>query len=159
TPLLLLVGFAMAGGHIDAPETAVAFWGHLLHSALVATASVAAAAATKTVAQATTLGIALSLTSWAIEASDGFAALAWMGSFDWVSVGKHLGPLEQGIFHLGSLGWLVALTIAAGVIAFTLGEIEAGVRRPLKALLIVFTTLPIAFWLGSVHRGYDWSEQ
>src|SRR5262249_5339004 len=132
---------------------------HGLHIALVATASVAAATATRTVAQATTLGIALSLTSWAIEASEGFAALAWMGSFEWASIGRRLVPLEQGIVHLGSIGWLLALTAALAMIAIVLGRIERGAKRPLIAIGVVIAVLQIAFWLGHTQHGYDWSEE
>jgi hypothetical protein len=71
----------------------------------------AAAAWVGTVAQATTLTLVAVLLSWAIDASDGFAALAWLGrAADW-SVTTQLAPFEHGVLRLGSVLWLLALTV------------------------------------------------
>jgi hypothetical protein len=64
---------------VDAIETLLALTGEGLHLGLVVAVSLAAAAWTRTLAQAATLGVVVSLTSWAIDAADGFAALAWLG--------------------------------------------------------------------------------
>jgi hypothetical protein len=133
--------------------------GHALDLTLVATTSVAAAAATPTVAQASVLAIALSLGSWAIDASGEFAALAWMGSLEWASIGHRLGPLERGVLHLGSLGWLLVAGGAATAVAIVIARIEHGARRWWIAGAIAAVTIVLLAVLGSVHRGYDGSEQ
>jgi ABC-type transport system involved in multi-copper enzyme maturation permease subunit len=158
-PVVLFVAFAACGGHLDARETATALVGHALDLTLVATTSVAAAAATRTVAQASVLAIALSLGSWAIDASGEFAALAWMGSLEWASIGHRLGPLERGVLHLGSLGWLLVAGGAATAVAIVIARIEHGARRWWIAGAIAAVTIVLLAVLGSVHRGYDGSEQ
>ncbi len=158
-PLLLFVAYAIAGGHLDAIETATAVLGHVLQLALIAVAAVASAAATRTVAQATVLAIALSLASWAIDASNEFAALAWMGSLEWASIGRQLVPFERGILHLGSLAWLAAAIAAAAAIALVLARIEHTARRWYLAAAIAVVALPLLALLGHIHRGYDWSEE
>jgi hypothetical protein len=77
--LLLFVGFGIAGGHLDWPEVMVALGGELLHLLVITSAAVAAAAWTRTVAQAITVALLLSLSAWAIDAAEGFAALSWLG--------------------------------------------------------------------------------
>ena len=155
-PIVLLAAFALAGGHLDAPETIVALAGHVLDIAVVACAAVAAAAATRTFAQAAVIGIVVSLLSWAIDASDELPALGWMSSLSWASLGKRLHPFELGIVQLGSLAWLVVLAAAAAGLAFALAAIP---RRRAVAAAIAVAALPLLWSLGHVQRGYDWSEQ
>lgn len=158
-PVVLVAGFAIAGGHVDALETVTAVLGHALDLMLIASISVAAAAASRTVAQATVLAIALSLASWAIDASGEFAALSWMGALEWASIGRRLAPFEHGIFHLGSLGWLVVATLAAAGVALAVARIEHSHRRWWLAAAIAALVLPALVLLDHTHRGYDWSEQ
>src|SRR5439155_325000 len=78
-PLVLLAMWRLAGGHLAAAETATAFLGYALYVAMVAAIAVAAAAWTETLAQAATLAVLVVAASWAIDASEGFAALAELG--------------------------------------------------------------------------------
>jgi hypothetical protein len=158
-PLVLFVAYASAGGHLDAIETLTAALGHALDLALISAASLAAAAATRTVAQATVLAITLSLGSWAIDASGELAALAWMGSIEWASIGRRLAPFEHGICHLGSLAWLVVATISAAACAVIVARIEHTTRRWWIAGAIALVTFVVLALLGRVQRGYDWSEE
>jgi hypothetical protein len=121
--------------------------------------AVAAAAAARTVAQATVLAIALSLGSWAIDASSEFAALAWMGSLEWASIGRRLAPFEQGIVHLGSLGWFLAAGGSAATVALVVARIEHTPRRWWFAGAIAAVAVALLVMFGGVRRGYDGSEQ
>jgi len=158
-PVVLFAAFVAVGGRLDAGETVIAALGHALDLVLITSAAVAAAAATRTVAQATVLAIALSLGSWAIDASSEFAALAWMGSLEWASVGKRLAPFEDGIVSLGSLGWLAIACASATLIAQLVARIEHARRRWWLAGAIAALTVPLLAVLGHVHRGHDGSEQ
>jgi hypothetical protein len=158
-PIVLLVAYRLAGGHIDIPETSVAFLGEVLRMFVVVAASIAAAAWTHTLAQAVTAGITISLTSWAIDAAEGFAALAWLGgASDW-SIERRLLLFGRGLVPAGSLLWLLT---AAGV-GFGLAciggsfardwrskTIGSAVALSLGALLMVAT--------GGIRRTYDWTE-
>jgi ABC-type transport system involved in multi-copper enzyme maturation permease subunit len=157
-PLVLFVAFGAIGGHLDVLETLTAALGHALDLVLIAATSLAAAAATRTVAQATVLAIALSLGSWAIDASSEFAALAWMGSLEWASIGRRLAPFEHGIVHLGSLAWLVAASLSATAVALVVSRIEHTARRWWIAGALGAVTLLALATLGRVQRGYDRSE-
>jgi ABC-2 type transport system permease protein len=158
-PIVLAVLFVIVGGHLDGPELVVAFTGHLLHVAFVATASVAAAAWTRTVAQATTLAILVSLASWAIEAGEGFAALAWLGPLEAVAVSRQLAPFESGIIHVGALLWF-ALTIGGAGGTAWLGA-RFDLRQRTRTLAGVALALVLAGGVAlstHVHRAHDWTE-
>jgi ABC-type transport system involved in multi-copper enzyme maturation permease subunit len=158
-PLVLFLVYGAIGGRLDAVETLTAALGHGLDLILITAASLAAAAATRTVAQAVVLAVALSLGSWAIDASGEFAALAWMGSLEWASVGRRLAPFEHGVFHLGSLAWLLVASLSLIAIALVVARIEHTARRWWIACAIGALALPLLVVLGRVHRGYDGSEQ
>jgi ABC-type transport system involved in multi-copper enzyme maturation permease subunit len=158
TPVLLFLAFRIAGGHVYALELFVALSAHGLHVAFIATASVAAAAATRTVAQAITLGVLISMSSWAIEASDGFAALAWMGSLDWAVLGKRIEPLEQGVLSIGSVAWFAAATLAMVCTAFALGRIGDAPREIGSTALALAGALVALYFFGHEQRAYDCSE-
>src|SRR5690349_12205783 len=70
--LLLLAWFRVLGGHVDLIETTVALAGHGLHLLAITAVALAAAAATRTVAQATVATLVISLGAWAIDVGDGF---------------------------------------------------------------------------------------
>jgi ABC-type transport system involved in multi-copper enzyme maturation permease subunit len=158
-PLVLFIACAVSGGHLDVAETLTGMLGHALDLTLITAVSLAAAAAVRTVAQATVLAITLSLGSWAIDASGEFAALAWMGSLEWASIGRRLAPFEHGVFHLGSVAWLLVASLSATAIALVVARIEHTARRWWIASAIGVLTVPLLVILGHVHRGYDWSEQ
>jgi ABC-type transport system involved in multi-copper enzyme maturation permease subunit len=123
-PVALLTGFVLAGGHLASGETLVTFLGYGLFVALIASASVAGAAATRSFAQAATLGMLLSLGSWAIDASEGFSALAWLGSFASLSVGAQLAGFEHGVLAFGGLAWLMSTIVTV------VGRARVGARSP-----------------------------
>jgi hypothetical protein len=157
-PILLLCALALAGGHIWLPEVVVAVGGYALFLGLVATVSVAAAAATHTFAQAATLGMLVSLTSWAIESSEGFSALAWLSRFGTLSVGAQLVRFEHGVLSFGALGWLLCGICAGAGLALLQGRLE---RTPCLAWLsfaVVALALPCAALLGSWQRAADLTE-
>ncbi|MBI5515301.1 MAG: ABC transporter permease subunit [Deltaproteobacteria bacterium] len=113
-----LIVWRALGGHLALAETLTALTGHALYLVLVAALATAAASWTATVAQASTLAIAVVLASWAIDAAEGFAALAWLGrAADW-SVTTHLTPFERGTLALGGVGWFLAG--ALGLLALAL---------------------------------------
>jgi hypothetical protein len=157
--LVLLAAIRALGGHVDLPETAVALLGHALHLAFIAAVSVAAAAWTRTVAQATALALSVSLASWAVDAGEDFAALAWVGGLEPFSIGRRLDAFERGLVHLGALGWFA---VAIGG-AFALAHVGARFERPRRKALLgaaLAAGMLIVLWLAAhVHRAYDWSEE
>src|SRR5206468_1051361 len=55
--------------------------------------------------------------SWAIDASEGFAALAWLGRALDLSFGAQLAPLERGTLVLASVAFLAVVTALAVALA------------------------------------------
>jgi ABC-2 type transport system permease protein len=159
-PVGVFVAYAVEGAHLDGIETALAVGGEALHLVLVTAVSVAAAAWTRSLAQAATLGIVFSLTSWAIEAADGFAALAWLGGASPWSIDRKLEPFQRGVLSVGSVAWLLSASVAAvllGVVGARF-DLSRG-RRAALATLIVLVSAAVLVVAGRSHRGYDWSEQ
>jgi hypothetical protein len=157
-PLLLLLAFAMVGGHIWLAEVSTAFAGYALFLVLVATISVAAAAATSSFAQAAALGMLVSLTSWAIDASEGFSALAWLARLGPLSVATQLARFEQGVFSLGGAGWLACGVLFAALLAVLQGQLDRTWRVHALTLLVLIVWLPCCALLGSWQRAYDCTE-
>src|SRR6185295_8249881 len=111
------------------------------------------------VAQATTLAIVASLASWAIEAGEGFAALAWLGPLEVAAVSRQLAPFENGIVHVGALFWF-ACTIAGGAAAAWLGA-RFDLRRSTRATLGAALGIVVLCGVASstrIHRAHDWTE-
>lgn len=158
-PIVMLALFAIVGGHVDLPEVLVALLAHALHLVLVATVSVAAAAWTRTVAQATTLAVVVSLASWAIEAGEGFAALAWLGPLESASVTGQLAPFESGILHVGALLWFVVTIGGATSLAWLGARFDLQPRtRVLGGAALTFAMVVGVALSTRVHRAYDWTE-
>jgi hypothetical protein len=160
SPLVLFGVYRAMGGHLDAIETGIALSGEALHLLFVLSVSIAAAAWTKTLAQAVTLGIIVSLSSWAIEAADGFAALAWLGGASAWSIERRLAPFQDGILALGSIAWLVLATgssLALAVVGAELGWPRT--RRALAAIAVIGVGCAGLARTAEWQRGYDWSEQ
>jgi hypothetical protein len=158
-PVLLLLGFAACGGHLDAIETGIALTGEVLHLALVVVLATAAAAWTRTFAQAVTLGILASLTSWAIDAAEGFAALAWLGGASAWSIEQRLVPFQRGILAVGSGLWLLGATAVALGLAFLGGSFATMSRKVGLAGAVVVAGALVLAMVGTARRGFDWSEQ
>ena len=156
---LLLGAFAAVGGHLDGPEIAIAIGAHVLHAVLVACASVAAAAWTRTTAQATAAALTVSIASWVVSAGEGFSALAWTEPLERMSIARVLAPLEQGVISIGSLAWL-GVAIPSAIAAAALGarfDLPVRSRAVSAVLLFVATALSLDFAAG-IGRAYDWTE-
>jgi hypothetical protein len=160
TPLLLLIVWRVVGGHLAFAETAVAVLAHALYLSLVVGLAVAAAAWTTTLAQAAVVAILLVAASWAIDASEGFAALAWLGrAVDW-SVTTHLYPMERGTLAVGAALWFVVFTAGALLIAYV--GTRSDLRPPRRALVIagaVAVTVLAGALAHRVRRVLDMTEQ
>lgn len=159
-PLVMLCAFRIVGGHVDPIEVGVALLGEVLHLVLVVAISNAAAAWTRTQTQAVGVSVACSVSAWALDASDGFAALAWVGGAASWSIERHVLAFSRGVLPLGHAGWLL------GAIACAVGVGIAGARFDLRTWrrfgvsLVVLAVGAVALPRISDHsRGYDWSEE
>ena len=159
-PAVVLIGlFAALGGHVDVIETAVALAGHALHLIAFTAVAIAAAAASRTVAQATTIAVAVSLASWAVDAGEGFAALAWLGGLEWMSVSQQLERFELGVIPLAGIAWFLGLTTIAIVVAILLGRIDVPTRRVPPAGVVLAVGVLGLWSAAAIPHAYDWSEQ
>jgi hypothetical protein len=158
-PVVLLLAYRAAGGHVDIPETAVALLGEVLRMLVVVAASIAAAAWTRTLAQAVTVGIALSLTSWAIDAAEGFAALAWLGGASAWSIERRLLLFGRGLVPAGSLLWLIAAAATAFGLACVGGSFARdGRSKAMGATAALLGGALLMVGAGEIRRIYDWTE-
>lgn len=157
--LAALVAWRVLGGHLAWGETAVALSGHVLYLAWIAALGTAAAAWTRTAAQATTVAIVAVLASWAIDAAEGFAALAWLGrATDW-SVTTHLTPFERGALMPGAVAWFAVLIVGLLGLAVLGVRVDLSVRaRTLGALagtaILLLAMIAANRWRG----GWDATE-
>lgn len=125
-PLALFALWVCLGGHLAFAETAVSLLGQALYILLIAAVGIAAASWTGTLAQAATATLVVIAGSWAIDAAEGFSALAWLGrALEW-SVSTHMTPLERGILPLGDALWMTATALGALAVAY------AGMRFDLR---------------------------
>jgi hypothetical protein len=157
-PIVLVLVWVVAGGHIRLGETAVAFAGHALYMVLIASIALAAAAWSETLAQAATVGILVVAASWAIDAAEGFSALAWLGrALDW-SITTHLSPLEQGQLAIGGVSWMVVMSI--GAVALGWLGMRFDLSRPRRSVigLIITTFVVLAGQVHNVRRALDLTE-
>jgi ABC-type transport system involved in multi-copper enzyme maturation permease subunit len=159
-PLAAFIAFRAAGAHLDAIETGLALAGEALHLVLVVSVSIAAAAWTRTLAQAASLGVVVSVTSWAIDAAEGFAALAWLGGASAWSIERHLAPFQRGVVSLGSLAWLVVATAGAVALAITGARFDwSPLRRAAVTGATIVATGVLLVTVARSRRAYDWTEQ
>ena len=158
-PLLLLATWLAAGGHLGSGETAVALCGEALYLLLVAAIATAAAAWSASVAQAATATLVIIAASWAIDASERFAALAWLGrALDW-SVTTHLAPSERGTLIVGAWLWIVSIVLGALALAYLGASPDiARPRRMAAALAVITATLVCCAALARVRGGFDLTE-
>jgi hypothetical protein len=106
------------------------------------------------------VGIAVSLTSWAIDAAEGFAALAWLGGASAWSIERRLEPFQRGVVSVASIAWLVTAT--AGAVTLALIGARFDIPRGRRVTVAAGTLLTCAVMLlavGRSHRAFDWSEQ
>jgi ABC-type transport system involved in multi-copper enzyme maturation permease subunit len=143
--LLLWLG---AGGHLALGETAVALLGHTLHLMLITAIACAAAAWTETVAQAAAVTLVGVLGSWAIDAAEGFAALAWLGGAAEWSITAHLGSFERGVLSFADTAWLLIACLGALTLAWSGLRFDWSFRRRwltvIATLLVLFPLLRLA---------------
>src|SRR5439155_15648541 len=158
-PMVLFAAYRLAGGHLDLLETCVAFSGVILRALVVVAASMAAAAWTRTLAQAATASIAVSLTSWAIDVADGFSALAWLGGASAWSIERKLAPFGKGIVPVGSLAWLVVAAAMALGLASVGASFEPSVlRKAAAACAAIVVGAGLMAGASRVARAYDATE-
>jgi hypothetical protein len=158
-PVILFAGYAAMGGHLDIWETAVAFAGEVLRALLVVGASLAAAAWTRSLAAAVTIAIAVSLTSWAIDAAEGFAALAWLGGASAWSIERALAPFARGIVPVGASLWLLAAAAGGVGLACVGGSFESASRKAGLGLAVLAGAAVVMASSVRVRRAHDWTEQ
>jgi hypothetical protein len=159
-PIVLFFAYRLAGGHLDLLETAVACMGEGLRMAVIVAASLAAAAWTRTLAQAATLGIALSLTSWAIDAADGFAALAWLGGGSAWSIERQLLPFGKGIVPNGGCLWLLTAAAGAFLLACVGGSFEQSAwRKAGRGAGVLLGAALLMAGAARIRRAHDWTEE
>jgi hypothetical protein len=158
-PVVLLVAYALVGGHVDAVETSVAFAGDALRVLVVVGASIAGAAWTSTLAQAAAVGVAFSLSSWAIDAADGFAALAWLGGASAWSVERKLVPFGKGVFPLGASLWLLTAALVAFGFACVGASFESAWRRIGKGMAVLIAGASLMAGEAGLRRAYDLTEE
>jgi hypothetical protein len=158
-PVALLVAWCAVGGHISGWEAAVAFFAYALYVMVVVGVTTAAAAWTDTLAQAVTLALVVIIVSWAIDASEGFAALAWLGrALDW-SVTTHLGPMERGTLWVGAVLWMTVVALGALALAWLGVRTDLGRARRLAAVLaVLLATAGGGMLAHQLRRTFDLTE-
>ena len=158
-PVVLLAAWWSIGGHLGAQETAVAFLAYALYLLVIVGVTSAAAAWTDTLAQAATLALVVVVVSWAIDASEGFAALAWLGrALDW-SVTTHLGPMERGTLWVGAVLWMDVVALGALALAWVGVRTDLAWPRRLAAVLaVVLATAGGGTLAHQVRRTFDLTE-
>jgi len=157
--MVLLFAYRAVGGHLDLLETSVALGGEVLRLLVVVAAALAGAAWTRTLAQAATVGIAASLTSWAIDAAEGFAALAWLGGASTWSIERQLVPFGRGLMPVGPSLWLLTAAGTGFGLAWAGGSFVQRAEKKIRASLGVLVAGALVMTsAGPVRRAYDWTE-
>jgi ABC-type transport system involved in multi-copper enzyme maturation permease subunit len=116
TGALLLLWLAV-GGHLSGREAFVALSGYVLYAGFVTAVGLAAGALAHNFAQAATAALIALAATFAIDAAEGFSALAWMGGAAAWSPTNYLHAFEEGTPALSSGGWLLAAILGALAIA------------------------------------------
>jgi len=113
----LLIIWLAVGGHLKASEAVTAFAGYVAYAGFVTAVGLAAGAFAHNFAQAATAALLAIAATFAIDAAEGFSALAWMGGAAAWSPTGYLHPFEEGTFALSSIGWFAGATSGALVLA------------------------------------------
>jgi hypothetical protein len=101
----------------------------------------------------------VSLAAWAVEAGEGFAALAWLGPLEAASVSRQLAPFEHALVSLGALGWFAASLSGAFALALLGARFDLrGRTRAGGAVLIALAVIAAVGGSTRIHRAYDWTE-
>jgi hypothetical protein len=158
--VVLVLAFRALGGHVDGIEMLAVAIGETLRIGLVVAISAAAAAWTRTVAQAASVAIIVSISSWAIDAAEGFAALAWLGGASSWSIERRVAPFLRGVVPLGSVLWLLAATGGALALALVGARFDWPLRRrALTGVAVGVATVALLVLAARVKKAYDWSEE
>lgn len=158
--LVSLTSFVALGGQLDLVEILPVLLGHVLYLVLVVAVSMAAAAWTETAALAATVVILFSVASWALDAAEGFAALAWLGPIARWSLASRLVPFDRGLVSVEAL--LALVTTAAGAIAAALVGVRfdwSAQRRLFGAALVIGLTALVLAGATQARRTYDVTEE
>jgi hypothetical protein len=156
---ILLLAWIGLGGHLAWSETVLAASGQLLYAALTTAIGVAAAAFTASVAQATALGLLTVAGSWAVDAADGFSALAWLGGAQAWSPATYLAPLEQATLQVSSLGWYAAAVIGLFSLACVGCRFDLhGYRKVGLATVVAVALIASCALVRSIPQAWDVSE-
>ncbi len=159
TMIVMVALWLGIGGHLHAAEVVVALFGHSLHLAFLAAVACAAAAWTRSVAQATAVTLLFVLGSWGIDAAEGFAALAWLGSAAEWSITAHLHTFEHGILSVGDCAWFLAATGGSLALACIGLRFDwPAYRRALVVCAVLLITLLLMKAAGKQPRGFDCTE-
>jgi hypothetical protein len=159
-PIALLVAYRMVGGHLDVVETTVAIMAEGFRVLVIVGASLAAAAWTRTLAQAATVGIAFSLTSWAIDAAEGLAAFAWLGAGSAWSIEHQLLPFGKGIVPIGACLWLSVAAFGSFLLACVGGSFQPrSWHRWGLALVVLIGSVLLMAGAGRIRQAHDGTEE
>jgi ABC-type transport system involved in multi-copper enzyme maturation permease subunit len=157
--VLLLVLWRLVGGHLALAETATALFGYLLYAAFVTGVGLAAAAFTRSLAQAATAALLAVAFTWAVDAAEGFSALAWLGTAASWSPTTHLRPFEQGTLDFGAVGWFAGAL--GGLFALACAGCRFDLHGPRRLAAIAAATLALVVGcvaLRQIPRAWDASE-
>jgi hypothetical protein len=158
--LAALAAFAVLGGQLDLVEILPVLLGHILYLLVVVAVSMAAAAWTETAALAATVVILFSVASWALDAAEGFAALAWLGPIARWSLASRLAPFDRGLISVEALLALAATAAGATAAALVGVRFDWSARRRLfgAAAVVGVTALALA-GTTLARRTYDLTEE
>lgn len=157
--LVIILVWRLMGGHVAPAETAVALLGHLLYAAFVAGIGLAAASFARGFAQAATAALLAVAFTWAVDAAEGFSALAWLGTAAAWSPTTHLRPFEQGALDLRAVGWF--LGALGGLFALTCTGCRFDLHGPRRLGAVAAAALVLVVGCVTLRRipsAWDASE-
>jgi ABC-type transport system involved in multi-copper enzyme maturation permease subunit len=156
---LLMAMWRLVGGHLAFRETAVALAGQVFYAALVTGIGIAAAAFTRSLSQAATVALLAVAFTWAVDAAEGFSALAWLGTASAWSPTTHLRPFEQGALDLSAIGWFAGALVGLFALAYAGCRFDLHGTRRLAAIAGGAVILLVGcLALGQARSAWDVSE-
>ena len=158
--VLVLLLWRLVGGHLAFAETFVALASQLLYAAFVTAIGLVAAAFTRSLSQAATAALLAVAFTWAIDAAEGFSALAWLGSATAWSPTTYLRPFEQGTLDLGAVGWFAGALAGLFVLACVGCRFDLhGVRRLVAVAAAALVLIVGCAALRHAPGAWDLSER
>lgn len=157
--LVCAIAWLTVGGDLGPGETAVAALGVALHAAWIAGVSIAAAAWSPGVSQATALALLASVSPWVVDAAGEFAALSWLQPAERLSITPHLVGFERGVLEPGAALWMLLAIGGALVLACVGARADVSRARLAAATIVVVVATLAALHLADRWRGgWDLSE-